>query len=88
MSSTIVELLPTATSALIDALDSDDGDAEEVATNCFSGGGADTYFGLRVASIFIILVGSTCGTLFPVLARRSSWLHVPKGVFEYVVILS
>ncbi|KAK0189100.1 Zinc/iron permease [Armillaria mellea] len=50
--------------------------------NCGSGGGADTFFGLRVASIFIILVGSTFGALFPVLAKNSSWLHVPKSVFE------
>ncbi len=53
--------------------------------NCGSGGGADTFFGLRVASIFIILVGSTFGALFPVLAKNSSWLHVPKSVFEYVL---
>ncbi|KAJ8694704.1 hypothetical protein PTI98_007356 [Pleurotus ostreatus] len=55
--------------------------ADEI--NCGSGGGADTLFGLRVASIFIILVGSTAGALFPVLARRSSWLHVPKSMFDF-----
>ncbi|KAJ7774041.1 ZIP-like iron-zinc transporter [Mycena metata] len=44
---------------------------------------ADTYFGLRVASVFIIWVCGTSGTLFPVLARRSSWLHVPKSLFEF-----
>ncbi|KAF8074904.1 ZIP-like iron-zinc transporter [Lyophyllum atratum] len=51
--------------------------------NCSSGGGADDLFGLRVASIFIILIGSSSGALFPVLARRSSWLHVPKFVFDF-----
>ncbi|KAI5994081.1 Zinc/iron permease [Pisolithus orientalis] len=51
--------------------------------NCGSGGGADTYTGLRIASIFIILVGSGFGALFPVLARRSSWLHVPTPVYEF-----
>lgn len=51
--------------------------------NCGSGGGADTYTGLRIASIFIILVGSGFGALFPVLARRSSWLHVPAPVYEF-----
>ncbi|KAF4593376.1 high-affinity Zn(2+) transporter zrt1 [Pleurotus pulmonarius] len=55
--------------------------ADEI--NCGSGGGADTLFGLRVASIFIIMVGSTAGALFPVLARRSSWLHVPKSMFDF-----
>lgn len=41
---------------------------------------------LRVASIFIILVGSSSGALFPVLARRSSCLRVPKAVFEYASV--
>ncbi|KIY69507.1 ZIP-like iron-zinc transporter [Cylindrobasidium torrendii FP15055 ss-10] len=58
-------------------------EAEGEELNCGSGGGADTYFGLRVASIFIILVGSTAGALFPVLARRTRWLHVPKPVFDF-----
>ncbi|KAF8887550.1 Zinc/iron permease [Infundibulicybe gibba] len=40
-------------------------------------------FGLRVASIFIILLGSAMGALFPILAKRSSWLTVPKGVFDF-----
>ncbi len=52
--------------------------------NCGSGGGADTWFGLRVASVFIILVGSIGGALFPVLIKNSTWLHVPKSVFEFV----
>ncbi|KAK0489107.1 Zinc/iron permease [Armillaria novae-zelandiae] len=51
--------------------------------NCGSGGGADTFFGLRVASIFIILIGSTFGALFPVLVKSSSWLHVPKSIFDF-----
>ncbi|KAJ6546052.1 ZIP-like iron-zinc transporter [Mycena vulgaris] len=43
----------------------------------------DTYFGLRVASVFVILACATTGTLFPVLAKKSTWLHVPKSVFEF-----
>ncbi|KAJ8515882.1 hypothetical protein ONZ45_g6734 [Pleurotus djamor] len=62
---------------------SDEGSSIEEVLNCGSGGGADTHFGLRVGSIFIILIGSTAGALFPVLARRSSWLHVPKSVFDF-----
>lgn len=53
------------------------------ALNCGSGGGADTFFGLRVASIFIVLVGSMSGALFPVLARRTKWLNVPHAVFDF-----
>ena len=57
-----------------------DGDEE---LNCGSGGGADTYFGLRIASIFIILIGSTFGATFPVIARRSRLKNViPGSVFE------
>ncbi|KAG2141240.1 ZIP-like iron-zinc transporter [Suillus clintonianus] len=51
--------------------------------NCGSGGGATTYPQLRVASVFIILIGSTTGALFPVLAKRTNWLHVPKPVFDF-----
>ena len=54
------------------------------AVECGSGGGDDSSFGLRIASVFIILVGSTSGALFPVLAKRSSWLNVPKPIFEFV----
>ncbi|KAJ7763669.1 ZIP-like iron-zinc transporter [Mycena maculata] len=43
----------------------------------------DPFLGLRVASVFIVLVCATTGTLFPVLARRSKWLHVPKSVFDF-----
>lgn len=57
----------------------DDGD------NCGSGGGDTTRFGVRIASVFVILVGSMFGAFFPVLARRSRWLSplVPKGVFDF-----
>jgi len=54
------------------------------ALDCGSGGGGDTYLNLRIASIFIIMAGSLSGALFPVLAKRSTWLHVPKSVFECV----
>lgn len=53
--------------------------------NCGLGGGDDSFLGLRIASVFVILVGSTLGALFPVVAKRSSWLHVPKSIFECVL---
>ena len=39
---------------------------------------------LRIASIFVILVGASFGTLFPVLSRRTKYLRsrIPKGVFD------
>ncbi|KAM6497018.1 ZIP-like iron-zinc transporter [Amanita muscaria] len=52
-------------------------------SSCGPGGGADTYFGLRVASVFIVMVGSMSGAFFPVLARRSSWLRVPDAVWDF-----
>ncbi|KAJ7627119.1 Zinc/iron permease [Roridomyces roridus] len=43
----------------------------------------DTLLGLRIGSVFIILFCAAAGTLFPVLARRSKWLKVPKFVFDF-----
>lgn len=59
----------------------DDGDD----VNCGTGGGDTTKFGLRVASVFIVMVGSMFGAFFPVLTRRTKWLapRVPKGVFDF-----
>ncbi|KAJ3771099.1 Zinc/iron permease [Lentinula raphanica] len=52
--------------------------------DCGSGGGADTFFGLRIASIFIILIGSMFGSLFPVISMRySKYIRVPNGIFEF-----
>ena len=53
--------------------------------NCGSGGGDTGSTGLRIASVFIVMIGSMSGALFPVLARRTRWLapRVPKGVFEF-----
>ncbi|KAG1767024.1 ZIP-like iron-zinc transporter [Suillus placidus] len=52
-------------------------------SNCGSGGGATTYAQLRIASIFIVLIGSISGALCPVLAKRTNWLRVPKAVFDF-----
>lgn len=53
--------------------------------NCGSGGGDTTKFAIRVASIFIVMVGSMFGAFFPVLSRKSKWLAplVPKAVFDF-----
>ncbi|KAJ7905975.1 hypothetical protein B0H13DRAFT_726582 [Mycena leptocephala] len=47
--------------------------------SCTAATNPNTYMPLRVASVFVVLVCATTGTLFPVLARRSKWLHVPKS---------
>ncbi|THH08542.1 hypothetical protein EW145_g2647 [Phellinidium pouzarii] len=52
--------------------------------NCGDGGGDDDFTSLRIASIFIIMIGSTFGSLFPVVARRTRIRNViPKAVFEF-----
>lgn len=54
------------------------------ADDCGNGGGADTYTGLRIASVFIVMATSMFGALFPVMSRRTKWLrvHVPTAVFQ------
>ncbi|OBZ66677.1 Zinc-regulated transporter 1 [Grifola frondosa] len=49
-----------------------------------SGGGNNSFTGLRIASIFIILATSLTGALFPILARRTKWLsaRIPTVVFD------
>ncbi|KAF7293072.1 hypothetical protein MIND_01206600 [Mycena indigotica] len=57
--------------------------SSESVSECESIDNGDTFLGLRVASVFIILLCSTSGALFPVLAVRSKWLHVPKALFDF-----
>ncbi|KAH7335131.1 ZIP-like iron-zinc transporter [Rhizoctonia solani] len=54
----------------------------EEAASCGNSENEDTHFGLRVASLFIILVTSTLGAVFPILASRLRFLKVHKSVFE------
>ncbi|KAG8972418.1 high-affinity Zn(2+) transporter zrt1, partial [Tulasnella sp. 427] len=42
-----------------------------------------TYTGLRIASIFVILAGSSFGALLPVVAKRSPFFKLPKMVYEF-----
>nr|GAT55238.1 ZIP-like iron-zinc transporter [Mycena chlorophos] len=51
--------------------------------SCVAPHNTDDLLQLREASVFIVLVCATAGALFPVLARRSTWLHVPKSVFDF-----
>ena len=61
---------------------------QEQEPNCGAGGGVDTHFGLRVGSIFVILVGAGGGALFPVLIKRSKRISLPGYIFEYVNLVS
>ncbi|KAK7918063.1 hypothetical protein PG985_009937 [Apiospora marii] len=52
-----------------------------VETQCDSGNEFDGRIGLRVSSIFVILVGSLIGAMLPVVLARSSKMRVPKLAF-------
>jgi len=41
------------------------------------------WFGLRIGAVFIILATSLSGSLFPVLARKASWMHIPQGAYDF-----
>jgi solute carrier family 39 (zinc transporter), member 1/2/3 len=53
----------------------------DVAVECDTGNDYDGRMGVRISSIFVILVGSIIGALTPVVLARSSRLHVPKVSF-------
>ncbi|KAL2126527.1 hypothetical protein VTI74DRAFT_750 [Chaetomium olivicolor] len=59
----------------------DEGDAAAVVPACELSPASQDYWGLRIASIFIIFVGSAIGALLPVLLARSARMRVPKLCF-------
>jgi hypothetical protein len=56
--------------------------------DCGSGGGDTAFEGLRIASLFIIWATGSFGAFFPVIAHRSSKIHLPHAIFESVSFLS
>jgi solute carrier family 39 (zinc transporter), member 1/2/3 len=52
-----------------------------VTIECSSGNEYDGRLGLRISSIFVILIGSLLGSTVPVLLARASKVRVPKSVF-------
>ncbi|KAK3313735.1 Zinc/iron permease [Apodospora peruviana] len=58
--------------------------ADETATTitvCEGDEAGTSHWGLRIASIFVILAGSALGAILPVWLARTSRLNVPKGCF-------
>jgi zinc transporter 1/2/3 len=51
------------------------------APTCEPGNEFDGRMGLRISSIFVILVGSMFGAVFPVLARRVGGSRIPSWAF-------
>jgi zinc transporter 1/2/3 len=58
-----------------------DATSNSVTVECDSGNDFDGRIGLRVSSIFVILVGSLIGAMLPVVLARSSKMHVPSVAF-------
>lgn len=52
-----------------------------VTVDCGSGNEYDGRLGLRISSIFVILVGSLLGAVAPIILARSSRMQVPKTAF-------
>jgi hypothetical protein len=50
--------------------------------SCGAAEPTDAQMGLRVASIFVILIGATLGTLFPIVAKRMKAFSSRPVIFE------
>ncbi|KAH6627573.1 Zinc/iron permease [Chaetomium tenue] len=59
----------------------EDGDAAAAVPECEISPSSTDYWGLRIASIFVILIGSALGALLPVFLARTSRMQVPKLCF-------
>ncbi|KAK3296324.1 Zinc/iron permease [Chaetomium fimeti] len=59
----------------------EEGDAAAVVTECEISPSSTDHWGLRIASIFVILIGSALGALLPVFLARTSKFRVPKLCF-------
>ncbi|KAF2738465.1 membrane zinc transporter [Polyplosphaeria fusca] len=56
-------------------------DPEPTPGNCIGSNEYDGHMGLRISSIFVILVGSVLGAVFPIFAKRNPGLGVPDWAF-------
>lgn len=77
------EVLPATTVTAMSSTAPSDGAGELV--NCGSGGGSNDFYGLRIASIFVILVTSLFGTLLPILLRSKKSGRIRRHLFECVL---
>ncbi|KAJ4357562.1 low-affinity Zn(2+) transporter zrt2 [Didymosphaeria variabile] len=56
-------------------------DDEPSPGHCLGNNDYDGRMGIRISSIFVILIGSLFGAVFPVFARRNRQLGVPESLF-------
>ncbi|KAF2030345.1 Zinc/iron permease [Setomelanomma holmii] len=59
-------------------------DTPDQTVTCTGSNGYDGRMGVRISAIFVILVGSTLGAIFPTFAKRSQSALVPSWVFFVV----
>lgn len=58
-------------------------DAASVDVSCETGNGYDGSMGVRISAAFVMLVTSSFGALFPILAKNNPGLRIPPGVFFF-----
>ncbi|KAI9681993.1 MAG: hypothetical protein M1817_000047 [Caeruleum heppii] len=58
-------------------------EAPEIVPECESSNEYDGRLGVRISAIFVILVGSSLGALFPIFANRHKGTRVPDWVFVF-----
>lgn len=61
--------------------DAANGDPTSVTISCDTGNDYDGRLGLRISSIFVIMLGSCLGAVAPIMLARSSRMKVPKTAF-------
>ncbi|KAI9752009.1 MAG: hypothetical protein M4579_005805, partial [Chaenotheca gracillima] len=59
----------------------DDASGDDATPACDGGDDYDGRLGLRISAVFVILVGSTLGVLFPVFVHQHQGIRVPKWTF-------
>ncbi|PWW72566.1 ZIP zinc/iron transport family [Tuber magnatum] len=69
--------------ALRQVVDGEVGEAEESAPKCGGGNEYDGRMGLRISAVFVILVGSTLGALFPIAGRNHPRLKIPEWAMMF-----
>ncbi|RPB01157.1 ZIP zinc/iron transport family [Choiromyces venosus 120613-1] len=58
-------------------------EAGEAAPRCGGGNSYDGRMGLRISAVFVILLGSTFGALFPVVAKKNPRLKIPDWTMMF-----
>ncbi|KAG0633076.1 Zinc/iron permease [Tuber brumale] len=69
--------------ALRQVVDGEVGEAEETVPKCGGGNEYDGRMGLRISAVFVILVGSTFGALFPIMGKVHPRFKIPEWAMMF-----